>query len=105
MISRSIISWLLFLIYLTISFIPNWQAVDKIAPQWLAMNIINLIAVVYFIFNKEHFKEAFRFLYSSRITYVYFAFIIWAALSYFYAINRTEQLVNISRQLNIFVMF
>jgi len=101
----NIASWILFISYLGIGFIPNWQAVDKIAPQWLAMNIINLFSVGYLIYKRESYNDAFRYLTSSKIAYVYFGFLLWAALSYFYSINRTEQLVNISRQFNVFVMF
>ena len=35
----------------------------------------------------------------------YILFIIWAGLSYFYAINPTEVLVNITRQVNVMIMF
>ena len=38
---------LLVLSYLCIGFVPNWEAVDKIAPQWLVMTIINLISALY----------------------------------------------------------
>ena len=35
----------------------------------------------------------------------YIAFVVWAALSYFYAINSTEVLVNIVRHFNTLFMF
>ena len=101
----NIASWVLLIFYLGIGFIPNWQAVDKIAPQWLVINIINLFSVGYLIYKRESYNDAYRYLTSSKVAYVYFGFILWAALSYFYSINRTEQLVNISRQFNVFVMF
>ena len=28
-------------------FIPNWDAVDKIAPQWLYLSILNLCIGIY----------------------------------------------------------
>ena len=37
------IPFLLILAYLCIGFVPNLDAVDKIAPQWLTMGIINLV--------------------------------------------------------------
>ena len=85
-------------------FIPNFQAVDKIAPQWLIMGLLNLTSLIYVTYFREKYsKFIFRTL-SSLLIITYSCFIIWAAFSYFYAINPTEVLVNISRQLNVFLM-
>ena len=92
-------------LYLCIGFIPNWAAVDKIAPQWLGMNILNSIVVLYLLYNRKHFFEAFSKTLSSKLTWLYGFFILWAAGSFFYAINQTEQLVNITRQVNVFLMY
>ena len=41
---------LLLTLYLCLGFIPNFGAVDKIAPQWLAMGVyLNLISALYVI--------------------------------------------------------
>ena len=92
-------------LYLCIGFIPNWAAVDKIAPQWLGMSILNSIVVLYLLYNRKHFFEAFSKTLSSKLTWLYGFFILWAAGSFFYAINQTEQLVNITRQVNVFLMY
>ena len=42
---------------------------------------------------------------SSWMSISYVLFVIWAALSYFYAINPTEVLVNIVRHFNTLFMF
>ena len=90
--------------YLCLGFIPNLQAVDKIAPQWLIMGLLNLTSLIYVTYFREKYsKFIFRTL-SSLLIITYSCFIIWAAFSYFYAINPTEVLVNISRQLNVFLM-
>ena len=47
--SSIILAPLLLILYLCIGFVPNWQAVDKIAPPWLVMSILNLISLFYFI--------------------------------------------------------
>jgi O-antigen ligase/tetratricopeptide (TPR) repeat protein len=93
------------ILYLCIGFIPNWSAVDKIAPQWLGMNILNIVVVSYLFYNHKNYKNSLiRFL-NSKLTLLYGIFIIWAAGSFFYAINQTEQIVNITRQLNVFLMY
>ena len=102
---QKVVNWFIFLLYLLIGFMPNWQAIDRIAPQWLAMNLVNILSISYIAYYRKSLNQSIQTFFNSRITILYLFFIVWAALSYFYAINRTEQLVNISRQFNVFVMF
>ena len=37
----SFISGLILICYLCIGFVPNLSAVDKIAPQWISMTIVD----------------------------------------------------------------
>ena len=94
-----------FVLYLSIGFIPNMEAVDKIAPQWLFMSILNLFVGIYIIKNKSTFDKKISDHLKSWIIIFYTFFIIWGGLSFFYAINPTEVLVNTSRQFNVFFMF
>ena len=91
--------------FLCVGFIPNWEAVDKIAPQWLYMSILNLCCGIYLFLNRKIFKERITKVLSSWMSISYLLFVIWAALSYFYAINPTEVLVNIARHFNTLFMF
>ncbi|MDC0515217.1 O-antigen ligase family protein [Flavobacteriaceae bacterium] len=103
--SFNIIASLLLILYLCIGFVPNWQAVDKIAPQWLVMSVLNLTSIAYFINFKKFLKTPLTLNIKSKLSLTYMAFIIWAIGSLFYAINPTEVLVNLARQLNVFFMF
>jgi O-antigen ligase/tetratricopeptide (TPR) repeat protein len=103
--SSNFIAPFFLILYFCIGFIPNWGAVDKIAPQWLGMNILNGIVILYILFNSKYFLGALSKLLGSKLTLLYGFFILWAAGSYFYALNQTEQLVNISRQGNVFLMY
>ena len=96
---------IILIIFLCIGFIPNLEAVDKIAPQWLGMSFINLISLFYISYNYKKYESILNINIRSRISLIYLLFIIWASASYFYAINPTEVLVNIARQVNIFLMF
>ena len=49
----------LILAFLSVGFIPNWEAVDKIAPQWLYLSILNLICGLFFFSKKNFFKSFF----------------------------------------------
>ena len=48
-------SSLLIIIYLCFGFIPNLEAIDKIAPQWLVMSITNGVTLTFLFFNKSIF--------------------------------------------------
>ena len=103
--SSIILAPLLLILYLCLGFIPNWQAVDKIAPQWLVMSILNLISLFYFINYRKSLAQVIGLNIKSKLTLTYVCFILWAIGSIAYAINPTEVLVNLSRQLNVFLMF
>ena len=100
-----VLASLLLIGYLCLGFIPNLEAVDKIAPQWVAMNLLNLFSISIFFYFRETLKQTIFQIVSSSISLLYLGFIIWAALSYFYAINSTEVIVNITRQFNVLIMF
>ena len=102
---NSIIAGLLIILYLSIGFIPNLDAVDKIAPQWIFMTILNGVGLVHIAYNQVFYHYSIKFTLSSLMTLTYIGFIIWASLSYFYAINPTEVIVNITRQVNVLLMY
>ena len=95
----------LLIAYLCLGFVPNWQAVDKIAPQWLLMSILNTLSVLFILLNRNSYAQRITQTLSTYLSYTYIGFIVWAACSYFYAINPTEVLVNISRQVNVLMMY
>ena len=101
----SFISWGLIILYLSIGFVPNLGAVDKIAPQWLAMSILNLSSLIFLLTNSSFFFTTISKILSSYLSITYIVFIAWAFFSVFYSINPTEVIVNISRQFNVLVMF
>ena len=91
--------------FLVVGFVPNLEAVDKIAPQWLYLSILNLLCGIFLFYKRKRFEEQFLAVLSSFTSLSYIGFVVWAALSYFYAINPTEVVVNIVRHLNTLFMF
>ena len=75
--------------YLCLGFIPNWEAVDKIAPQWLLMSILNTVSLGYVFYFRNEFSNKITQTLRSPMTLTYLGFIVWAAFSYFFAINCT----------------
>ncbi len=96
---------ILIVLYLGIGFIPNLTAVDQIAPQWLYLNGLNLITLLYLYLNRIAFKSSIKLLLHTRFFGLYAIFVFWSAISYFYAINSTEVLVNIARVGGVFIGF
>ena len=47
------LSPILIILYLCIGFIPNLEAVDKIAPQWVAMTSLNLVSILIIFYHKK----------------------------------------------------
>ena len=91
--------------FLLVGFVPNLEAVDKIAPQWLYLSLCNFLCGIYLFFNRNKFKVQFLNVLNSYMSLFYIGFVLWAGLSYFYAINPTEVLVNIARHINTLFMF
>lgn len=102
---KDFVSGLLLITYLCLGFIPNWEAVDKIAPQWLGMTLVNLLSIAFFFYNKKSFSTQITSVLTSYLSIIYISFILWAGFSYFYAINPTEVVVNITRQVNVLLMY
>ena len=103
--SFRLLSPILIIGYLCLGFVPNLQAVDKIAPQWVGMTLLNLLSLAVFFYYRKLIKEIISKVLTTNLSLFYIGFILWAGLSFFYAINSTEVLVNITRQVNVLIMF
>ena len=69
--------------FLVVGFVPNIEAVDKIAPQWLYLSILNLLCGIFLFYKRKRFEEQFLAVLSSFMSLSYIGFVVWAALSYF----------------------
>jgi len=98
-------SCVLLVAYLLIGFVPNLEAVDQIAPQWLYLNGVSVLASLYILKNHLYFSDAIGGLFKTKFSWLYLAFIVWASASYFYAINPTEVLVNLARVVGTAIAF
>jgi len=80
-------------LYLIVGFLPYFNAIDKIAPQFFYLSILNIISSFYIIYKFNHLK----FKYFSYPFISLLSFLIWSFCSYFYAINQSEVLIETSR--------
>ena len=69
------------------------------------LSILNFVSLLIILFNSNLFKSKIYNVIKSGISLFYITFFFWALLSYFYAINQTEVIVNIARQANTLFMY
>ena len=67
---------LLIIAFLLVGFVPNMEAVDKVAPQWVYLTIFNLISVIYIFFNRHRFEKIILIVLNSGISILYIAFLL-----------------------------
>ena len=101
--SASFTSSILIILYILTGTLPNFGAIDILAPQWVYLCSINILVAVYLLYNKDSFASFFSFLSKSYFFLFYAFFIFWAALSINYAINKSETIINFPRYFNVFV--
>ncbi|MGB1448855.1 MAG: O-antigen ligase family protein [Flavobacteriaceae bacterium] len=101
--SQDIPNYFLLILYIITGSLSNYGAIDILAPQWIYLGTINLLSCSYFLFfAPQGLGTGFRPLFKSIFIYLYLFYFIWNGLSYFYAINPVETLINLPRVGNTF---
>lgn len=100
--SQDLPKYFLLILYIITGSLSNFGAIDILAPQWIYLGAINIMSCLYFLFTPNALNTAFRPLFKSAFIYLYLFYIIWNVLSYFYAINPVETLINLPRVGNTF---
>ena len=96
-------TFVILLLYIITGSLGNFGAIDILAPQWIYLGAVNILACLYFLFfGTELVQFGLSKLSKSIFIYVYLFYFIWSGLSYFYAINPTETLLNLPRLGNTF---
>lgn len=96
---------ILLIAYLVIpAFAPSFHVIDSSGPKFLALAILNLLAVLVFMTNHDYrsrteIRNGFFFNY---IGFFYTIFVIISLLSFFQAINLPESVVVFSKLLSVF---
>ena len=95
--------YLILFLYIITGSLSNFGAIDILAPQWIYLGLINILSCIYFLSNKKVnlLKSNLPLLKSNYLKF-YLFYILWNGLSYFYAINPAETLINLPRVLNTF---
>ena len=72
--TKNFIPSLLIIAYLLVGFIPNIDAVDKVAPQWVYLSIINILSTIHLFLNRNKFENILNQIINSGISLFYIAF-------------------------------
>ena len=95
--------YLLIILYIITGSLSNFGAIDILAPQWIYLASVNLLSCTYILFfSKDLYYESFIKLFKTSYIYIYIFYILWNAISYFYAVNQSETLINLPRLSNTF---
>lgn len=100
--SEDLPKYFLLILYIITGSLSNFGAIDILAPQWIYFGAVNILSCIYFLFTPNALNTAFRPLFKTVFIYLYLFYIIWNGLSYFYAINPVETLINLPRVGNTF---
>ena len=95
---------LLIIITLGAYFIPNFYAIDRIGNQWFYLSIISIVSFFYLIFANK-INRNIKFLFQRREILFYFFFIIWALISIFFSLNKTEALATFNQYFTVFACY
>ena len=95
-------NYILLILYILTGTLSNFGAIDILAPQWIFLGSINILSCIYILSNIHRFSHVTTKFFSTAYIYVYIFYVIWNALSYFYAINPVETLINFPRVFNTF---
>ena len=86
------------ILYIAVGFLPSFGAIDKVAPQFLYLSIINLISVVFLLGKgciKSFFNQKEPLIKIILILLTLYG--IWGMTSSLYAVNVSEVLIESSR--------
>ena len=89
------------ILYLIVGAIPNLEAIDKVSTQWLYLNVLNTISLLFYLYKDYPLKDVLK----NRGTILFFSFFLWSLISLFFAINRIESIVVLSQILAIVIAF
>lgn len=96
---------IIFLLFFLIQYLPQFESFDPMGPQWLGLAILNIGIFIYFHFFGEKYLYQLHAIFNNKTSVLYLIYVIWALMSIFYAFNKIETWVTLSRLLITFISF
>ena len=91
--NKTALECLIIILYLIVGFVPYFNAIDKIGPQYLYLSILNFTCSIYVFLSHDKIDLK----YASYVFISLFGLIIWSFVSLTHAINKSEVLIETSR--------
>lgn len=92
-------------LYLIVHFIPDFGGADVMGAQWLYTSVIDAIVLGYIFFQRNHYLEAIKAVFSQKFSLLYSFYFVWAIISISYAINPIEAIVCLARLASTFFIY
>ncbi len=102
---QTVLDFLMLLGYLMVHFIPAMERLDVIGPHWYYISILDVVVLLYLVFFRKDLFENLWHIFSAPFVILYSVFVVWAAASWFYAINGNEMIVCFARLSSTFIAF
>ena len=84
---------------------PYFGAADKVVPQNLYLNIVNVIAISYIVYKKKNPLKELSSSMNNLPFILYFLFFLWSAVTIVNSINITESLAILGEIFTLLVTF
>jgi len=94
-----------FLLFFVIQYLPQFESFDPMGPQWLGLAFLNIGIFIYFHFYGEKYLYQLHAIFNNKTSILYLVYVVWALMSIFYAFNKIETWVTLSRLLITFISF
>jgi len=101
-IKNQIIIRIYILLNLFVWVLPNFDAVDTIGPQWLYLSILNILGL-YLVFRFRA-VEKLQNIFMNPLIIAFIALGVWASLSFIYAANDVEVLIESGRLFTLIIL-
>ena len=102
---NNIVLYIITALYLGVHFVPDFGGADVMGAQWLYASGVDVLVLVYFLFNQNRYSEAITSVFSQKFTLLYSFYFVWALASISYAINPTEAIVCLARLASTFFIY
>lgn len=96
---------ILIMLFMAVDYLPRLNAADVMAPQWIYLAALNVIALFYLHFKKNDFNASSNGLFLLPLSVVYTSFFLLAGISIIWAINQVESIVVYSRFVITFIAY
>jgi O-antigen ligase len=92
-------------LYLIVGLVPYFGAADKVVPQNLYLNIVNLIAICYLVYQQKNPLKELSESMNNLPFILYFLFFIWSSVTIINSINIAESLATLGELFTLLVTF